>query len=404
MSVFALAEQRGNAAADRWGEHPSTTPADPARVSPEPLARYLEVGTPTASPLLSSLGHELRCELIDPVADRRWLDLSRRSPAAGPFHHPLWLELLRDQYPYAVAAVCVVEPGGELLAGLPIARIRSRLTGTRLEALPFSDVCPPVIAADAPDRTDLLLGQAIDAHRRREGLDLEVRSEVPGVPSAAPGCSFLHHTLVLDPDAAAVEARFAKSQIRRGIKKAQREGVEITFATDRAALDEFFRLHVRTRRSQGVPTQPKRFIRRFERLFAHELGWVALARWNDATIAAAVFLSFNGTVVYKYGASDRRHLDKRPNNLLFGEAIRRACGLRAHTFDFGRTDRENEGLAAFKRGWGADERELVYVRLGDEARADANGGGVPTSVQKLIGRGPPVVGRVIGAALYRHFG
>jgi CelD/BcsL family acetyltransferase involved in cellulose biosynthesis len=347
----------------------------------------------------------LRCEVVDPVADRRWLELARRSPGAGPFHHPLWLELLRDQYRYPVAAVCIAEADGDLVAGLPLARIHSRLTGTRLVALPFSDVCPPAVAEAAPENSVALLTRAIDAYRRRAGLDLEVRANVPGPPSAFREPPFLHHTLALDPEVATVEARFSKSQIRRGIKKARREGIEIAFASDRAALDDFFRLHVRTRRHQGVPTQPKRFIRRFERLFDHGLGWVALARFRDAPIAAAVFLSFNGTVVYKYGASDRRHLDKRPNNLMFMEAIRRSCLERAHTFDFGRTAPHNEGLAAFKRAWGADEHLLSYLRLADDTPVGAAAsGGVPVPVQNLISRGPPVVGRLIGAALYRHFG
>jgi CelD/BcsL family acetyltransferase involved in cellulose biosynthesis len=364
------------------------------------IARIASVSRPLTPP-----EGELTAELIDPIADRRWLELARRSPAAGPFHHPLWLELLRDQYRYGVAAVCMAGTDGDLLAGLPVARIRSRLTGTRLVALPFSDVCPPAVAEAAPEDALGLLLRAIDAYRCHEGLELELRAQVPRPRSAVRGRPFLHHTLTLEPEVAAVEARFSKSQIRRGVKKAQREGVEIAFAADRAALDEFFRLHVRTRRHQGVPTQPKRFIRRFERLLQRGLGWVVLAQWHGATIAAAVFLSFNGTVVYKYGASDRRHLDKRPNNLLFMEAIRRSCLERAHTFDFGRTDLHNEGLAAFKRAWGADEHALTYLRLADDAPpATADGGAVPVPVQKLIGRGPPAVGRLIGAAFYRHFG
>jgi CelD/BcsL family acetyltransferase involved in cellulose biosynthesis len=358
-----------------------------------------------ALPLPLPVEASLRPELVDPIADQRWLELLGRSPAAGPFHHPLWLELLRDQYGYAIAAVTLAGTGGELVAGVPIARVRSRLTGTRLVALPFSDVCPPAIAERASGEAATVLARATDAYRRREGLGLEVRASLPGLPSAAPGRSFLHHTLALEPDVAAVEARFSKSQIRRGIRKAQREGVEIAFAADRAALDEFFHLHVRARRHQGVPTQPKRFIRRFERLLHHGLGWVALARWHDAAIAAAVFLSFNGTVVYKYGASDRRYLDKRPNNLLFMEVIRRACNEGAHTLDFGRTGLDNQGLAAFKAAWGSAEHELVYHRLADDdAAAGADGGGVPALAQKLIRRSPPVVGRLIGAGLYRHFG
>jgi CelD/BcsL family acetyltransferase involved in cellulose biosynthesis len=366
-------------------------------------ARYLGMAAgPTLSSALPVEG-SLRPELVDPVADQRWLELLARSPAAGPFHHPLWLELLRGQYGYRIASVALAETDGELVAGLPVARVTSRLTGTRLVALPFSDVCPPVVADGASDDVAAQLALAIDAYRRREELELEVRAKPPGPVSASPGPSFLHHTLALEPDIGTVEARFSKSQIRRGINKARREGVEIAFCRDRAALDAFFHLHVRTRQHQGVPTQPKRFIRRFERLFDDGLGSVALARWNDATIAAAVFLTFNGTVVYKYGASDRRHLDKRPNNLLFMEVIRRACDEGAHTLDFGRTAPHNGGLAAFKAAWGATERELVYFRLGGDAPA-ADGGGVPAPVQKLIRHSPAVVGRLTGAALYRHFG
>ena len=151
-----------------------------------------------------------------------------------------------------------------------------------------------------------------------------------------------------------------------------------------------------------MPRQPRRFIRRFETLFRHGLGWVALARVGGSgpAIAAAVFLSFNGQVIYKYGASDRAQLDKRPNNLLFAEAIQRARQQGAHSLDFGRTDLGNEGLAAFKRSWGAEERLVHYLHLGKRSAGD----GVPRTVQRLISTSPPLVGRWIGAALYRHFG
>jgi len=347
----------------------------------------------------------LRHERVDPLADERWLALVRESAGAGPFHHPLWLELLRDQYGFGIDAVCVAHPDGTLAAGLPVARIRSRLTGARLVALPFSDLCPPAVSDAAPREALGELADALADEQRRAGVPLEIRAPLPGLPGGQPGPCFLHHVLPLGPDAATAQGRFPKSQIRRGIAKARREGVEVVRAVDRAALDEFFRLHVRTRRHQGVPTQPKRFIHGFERLFREGLGWVALARWRRTTIAAAVFLSFNGTVVYKYGASDRRHLDKRPNNLLFAEAIRRACAEHAERLDFGRTDPGNEGLAAFKRAWGSDERELSYVRIAaDRARHEAEGVGVPAPVRTFIEHSPPAVGRMIGAALYRHFG
>jgi CelD/BcsL family acetyltransferase involved in cellulose biosynthesis len=345
----------------------------------------------------------VRATAIDPIADPAWTRLLERSPGAGPFHHPHWLALLSEQYGYAMEAVCAEDEEGELVAGLPVAHVSSRLTGRRLVALPFTDLCPPVVAAGASMAAHMTLGAALDRSRRRYGLALEVRAPYLDVPGGWRGRSFLHHTLALERDIGAVEAR-ATPQIARGIRKAQREGVEIEFGTDRDALDRFYRLHLHTRRRLGVPTQPKRFIRGLAGLLDAGLGWVALARRGEATVAGAVFLSFGGTVVYKYGASDARHLRARPNNLLFAAAIRRACAEGAHTLDLGRTDLDNPGLARFKRAWGAEERTVSYVVLGDDHGDGARVSGVPAPMGTVIRRGPPVVGRLIGAAFYRHAG
>jgi lipid II:glycine glycyltransferase (peptidoglycan interpeptide bridge formation enzyme) len=211
------------------------------------------------------------------------------------------------------------------------------------------------------------------------------------------------HRLGLESDADAVLARTSKSQIRRGIKKAQREGVTTGVGTDRTALDAFYGLHLRSRRRQGVPIQPKSFIRAFEQLFARGLGYVMTAHHQGRTISAAVFLAHGDTVFYKYGASDERYLDVRPNNLLFADAIRRACAAGHATLDFGRTDTDNTGLAAFKRSWGAEERELSYTYLAD--RPPREGAGLAhKALAEVIRRGPERTGQAIGTALYRHVG
>lgn len=339
--------------------------------------------------------------LIDPIADPEWLDLLERSPAAEVFHHPLWLELLRDQYGYELSACCAGNGHG-LEAGLPVARIESRLTGDRLVAVPFSDVCSPLLAEHADPAAAAALGPALAAEAERGAIELTVHAPLPDTPGAFVQPDFLRHLLALDADPAAIEAGYSKSQVKRGIKKAGREGLHYERRSDRAALDAFYALHVRTRRRLGVPTQPKRFIRRFERLFDAGLGFVALVH-DEQPVAAAVFLTFNGAVTYKYGASDARALGKRPNHLLFAETIRWACEHGYETLDFGRTEPDNEGLRAFKRSWGAEEVELSYTYLAERPPSPE-----PDRRERLLGatirRTPPLVGRLIGEALYRHAG
>jgi Acetyltransferase (GNAT) domain len=318
--------------------------------------------------------------VMDPVADERWLELVRRAPGATVFHHPAWLRLLRDTYRYELSA-CVV---GD--AGLPIAAV----TGRRLVALPFSDLCPPL--GGTPE-----LVRALD--ELRAGRPLEVRGDLEG---GAAGERFHHHVLALEPDVEPVVRRFAKPQALRGVRRAQREGLTCERRTDAAALGTFFALHMRTRRRLGVPTQPRRFILGLERLFAEGLGFVLLVRAGDRPVAGAVFLTFRDVLTYKYGASDERFLQSRPNNLLFMEAIRWGCEHGMRTLDFGRTHWGQEGLRSFKLAWGAEERELRYRHLGGVPAA--RHGGLERLLGGAIRHSPPQAGRVIGEVLYRHAG
>lgn len=339
---------------------------------------------------------------IDPISDPSWLEFVDASASAGIFHHPKWLDLLRRQYDYELEACCVANGDG-IEAAIPVARISSRLTGRRLVSLPFSDACPPALADGAGEDALERLGAALGARSRESGLDLTVRSALPSLPEGQVRDCFVGHHLPLATDPAVVEEHYSKSQVKRGIRKAVREGLQAERRTDVGALDDFYDLHLETRRRLGVPTQSRRFIRRFEQLFEAGLGFVEVVLDDGRPVAAAVFLTHNGTLTYKYGASDADALPKRPNNLLFSEAIRWACEAGLESVDFGRTDLDNEGLRAFKRSWGAEEVDVAYTYLGD--RPPSTDPGLADRIMAAtIKRSPTFVGRATGVALYRHFG
>lgn len=381
----------------------------------------------------------LACETVDPLRDERWQRLVHSSPEGRIFHHREWLALLHEQYRYPVHAHCVSD-AGEILAGLPLAYVRSALRGRRLVAVPFSDACAPLHAGSGhagrgradlrradlrqadlrpagPGQHDLrhachahadprreaalelLLHELRELHLRRN-VDVEIRTGLRGI--GRPGDRFRVHEVPLGGDPTAVRGRFAK-MAARSVARARREGVEVTRAADAHALREFYRLHLATRHRQGVPTQPRRFVERFERLFERSLGFVLLARVEGRTIGASVFLCFNGVLTYKYGASSRADLRRRPNHAILAEAIRIGCAEGMHTLDLGRTDLDNEGLRAFKQSWGAREQILTYTLLSARPARPA----LPRARRALrtaISRTPALTGRMIGATLYRHFG
>ncbi len=324
----------------------------------------------------------------------------RAAPGATIFHHPAWLELIHTRYRYAIAACCVLDGDGRVVAGVPVALVGSSLTGRRLVAFPFSDACPPLGATN-----DLVaLGAVLDVLRRRMGLSLEVRGPFAEAPGARAGARYHQHVLPLATDVAEVERRFRRSSVLRGVRRARREGLMTQRRTDIEALEAFFRLYVATRSRLGAPTQPRSFIRDLRRLFAQDLGFVLLVTRGPETVAAAVFLHHAGTLTYKYGASDVRALPLRPNNLLFWEAIRWGCESGMDRLDLGRTDIGQEGLRAFKLAWGAEEQELVYTHLGAEPPRAADRGVAGRALAAGLRRAPPIASRLAGEALYRHAG
>lgn len=339
--------------------------------------------------------------VVDPISDSRWRELVARSDGCV-FHHPAWLQHLHSTYGYEVAACCVTRDDGGLVAGLPVARVASRLTGRRLVALPFSDICPPLVAPDAPRDAAPALAAALTELSRLHGLPLYVRGSGGVLDDAPVQNLFHHHVLALGEDVDAAKRR-CRPQALRGVKRALREGLSAETRRDRDGLADFYRLHVATRRRLGVPTQPRRFVLGLERLFGEGLGFVLIVRRDSRALAAAVFLTHGDVVTYKYGASDPGALAARPNNLLFMEAIRWSCEHGFGSLDFGRTHWGQDSLCRFKRAWGAGETELRYRRLGG-VRARAGGERAERLLGAVIRRSPPVVGRAIGEVLYPHAG
>jgi CelD/BcsL family acetyltransferase involved in cellulose biosynthesis len=342
-----------------------------------------------------------RTELIDPFSDPGYAALVADGQGAEIFHDPLWLELLRDEYGYEIGACCV-RRNEKIEAAIPFAKIKSRLTGNRLVALPFSDYCPPILAADAELEALGLLGDTLAAHAREGGLDLTVHAALPSVPDGHVNERFVRHALTLPTDPEEAE-RAASKSFRQSVRRARREGLRVERREDAAGLDAFYRLHLQTRRRLGVPTQPKSFIDRFQRIFDAGRGSVWLVFDGEEAVATGIFLTHGSSVTHKYGASAAAALPKCPNNLLMVEVIRDHIERGFANFDFGRCDLDNAGLRKFKRGMGAEELPLSYTYLTEPAPL-----GEPSLKEKLmstsIRRGPTFVGRLAGQMLYRHVG
>ena len=234
------------------------------------------------------------------------------------FHHPAWLRLLAARYRYDFAASCVVDDDGRVVAGLPWARIESRLTGRRLVALPFSDACQPLTDGASEEE----LARAVDEHRREAGLGLEVRWRLDSLSDGVAVHSYWRHTLPLEPDADAVAKR-AKSSIRRGVVEGAPRGAHVRASNGRGGARRVLPAPPADAQAPGRARHSRSGSSTGScRCSSAGTGSSRSSSDGDQPIAAAVFLQLRGHLIYKYGASDRAALERRPNNLLFAEVIR----------------------------------------------------------------------------------
>lgn len=334
--------------------------------------------------------------------DPEWHRFATETPGCTPFHHPAWAQMLAATYRYPGFAIGVRDGGGSLVAGAPFLEVRGVSRRRRWISLPFTDECPPL--ATGPGDVDELAGALAALGGRRSGPAVEIRGTVGGIGWRS-GADAVIHELELSPEINTVRNRFSKSQVIRNISRAERAGVSVRRANAKGDVEAFYALHTRTRRRQGVPVQPRRFFDLLWRLLIEPgLGYILLAHTGgSAASAGALFLQDRGTTIYKFGASDPVSWPSRPNHLIFWTAIQQACADGHRRFDFGRTDLGNDGLRAFKRAWGGQERPLVYSTL-----APGTTGGAERAVSRALSvtirHSPPWVCRGVGEALYRFAG
>ena len=308
--------------------------------------------------------------------------------------------MLVDTYGHRPCYVQISLNGG-MLALVPMMEVQSVLTRSRGICLPFSDYCAPLTFSSFGHELVTQKLQQIAHERCWSYFELRSHSIVPANTPASE--SYYGHFLDLKIGPEALISNFSSS-VKRAVRKAQRSGLNVSIQSSPDAMAQFYELHVRTRRHHGVPPQPRSFFINIQRhLISAGYGFIVLVECQKAPIAAAMFFKMGRCAVYKFGASDERLQELRPNNLAMFEGIKYLAKGGAETLHFGRTDKENEGLQRFKLSWGATEEEIAYARFEMASGSWKHSRDRRSKLHKRIFRALPAsLNRLAGAMIYPH--
>lgn len=331
--------------------------------------------------------------------DPAWLELVAAAPGATAYHLPAWSRAVAGTYGYRTVLLAEVDERGRMTAGAPLVRVR-RPSGAAWVSLPFTDHSPP-LARDEASLGRLAAGLA--GWSARLGAPVEVRGELPEAAGWRDVVVGVRHVLSLEAGAEAARRGFSETH-RRRLRQAERSELRSRIGRTADDMEAFYRLHLLTRRRQGVPVQPRRLLRAiWEGLIAAGHGVVVLVEPpGRPPVAGALLLAWNGTAALKFQASDDTCWEARPNHLCYWAALRWASETGNRRFDFGRTETGHEGLLRWKSGWGAEAVPLSYAMTGRGEPGAGDRGALGAALRLVIRSSPPLVCRALGALLYRY--
>lgn len=325
-------------------------------------------------PIVPDTRGGLRVIEIDPETDPRWEDFMSSHPKGLIYHHPSWLWVLEREYGRRPVALACEGSDGQFHGILPLLPTRGLpfqiggwRAGRRLSSLPRTPIAGP-LALDN-QAAEVLLRTAIERTQRESGTRLELKMgspELDGLVDGMDGVPWrLTYALGLPSDPADLRFGSARNhgRIRWAVNKAARLGVQVREAETETDLLAWYLLYLETMRVHQVPPRSYRF---FQSVWAHlrprGLMRLLLAEQQRGeerhVLAGSMFLLFGHTIFYAFNGRRRVDLPLRPNDAIHWQAIQDACHAGFRTYDFGEVAENHQGLAEFKRKWGAEPRRL----------------------------------------------
>jgi hypothetical protein len=153
-----------------------------------------------------------------------------------------------------------------------------------------------------------------------------------------------------------------------------------------------------------VPPRPLRlFEAMWRELAPSDLMRLYVAEQRGRMIAGSIVLGLGRTAFYAFNGRLRSALPLRPNEVLQWEAIHDACRRGFERYAPGEVVSGGEGLAEFKKKWGADEVQLhrYYHPPPEPEGDDEGGGGLAKRAEQIWPRLPLGATRVAGDIAYR---
>ena len=288
----------------------------------------------------------------------RWDDYVLRAPGSHFGQLTAWKRV--QERAYGVRARWrIAERTGAIAGVLPLFETRGIGGGRRLYSAPGG------LLADDEEAAHALLEPAREAVQR-EGHDwLELRDQRRRWEELVTVEEHVTMEVELPRDPEVLWAAF-DTKLRNKIRKGEKAGFTARWGHEHVAA--FYRVLLENMRDLGTPILGEDYYRQVLDGFGDDATVLVLEAAGEP-VGTMFLVEHAGTLADPWASSLRRFLARRPNEVLYWEALRRGIVRGCSRFDFGRSQ-WGSGTFLFKEQWFARPVPLFYQYvLGKASRA-----------------------------------
>ncbi len=356
---------------------------------------------------------------IDTSQDQLWEDFLINQKNAEIYHHPLWLKTLEKETKNKVTRIVCKDQSDKICGVFPLQFTRGLPFGMggisslkRFSSLPRTPLGGPVAHNDLV--RDLLLKASLKILEQVPKSHIQIKStqDLSGSGSVQLEKYFWRKSYRKELPSSESELRFGNSRnhasITRAVNKSLKSSLTVIDADSLKELRKWYDLYLGTMRTSFVPPRSFSFFKDlWELLIPRDLMRLTLIVKENANaskiIAGNVYLMFNGTMYYAYGASARDDFELRPNDLLHWSAIRQAIKYGYKYYEMGEVQKNHVGLEQYKNKWCSENYDIYHYYYPalhiNNIDPDSSEGGL---VKSIYSRVPLKTTEFIGKAINKR--
>ena len=272
-----------------------------------------------------------------------------------PFHQWGWKAVIEQVFHHECFYLAARDSWGRLTGVLPLVHPKSLLFGDYLVSMPFVNYGGPLGDDGA---VQALVERATEIARERRVDLLELRNRGPLAVDAPVSHRKITCELDLSPGNPGAVWDGLSSNVRRKVRRAQKEGFTVSFGLDQ--VDNFYRVFARHMRDLGTPTLPRRFFKALVDQFPRDV-WIACAYFGGIPVAGGFGFVWADELELTWVSALQEYHRAYANMLLYWAVIERAANENLRVFNFGRCT-PGGGTHRFKQQWGSRDVPLSWYQ------------------------------------------